>query len=40
MIFTSNKSPYQWKEDFDEDDTLLCELDRVFDNTIVYMMDG
>ncbi len=40
MIFTSNKSPYQWKEDFDEDDTLLCALDRIFDNTIVYMMDG
>ena len=26
MIFTSNKSPSQWKEDFDEDDTLLCAL--------------
>ena len=40
MIFTSNKSPSQWKEDFDEDDTLLCALDRIFDNAIVYMMDG
>ena len=40
MIFTSNKSPALWKEDFDEDDTLLCALDRIFYNAIVYMMDG
>ena len=25
---------------FDEDDTLLCALNRIFDNAIVYMMDG
>lgn len=39
-VLASNKSTSQWKEDFDEDDPLLCALDRIFDNAIVYMMDG
>lgn len=40
MIFTSNKTPDMWKEDFEEDESLLCALDRIFDNAVVYMMDG
>ena len=40
IIFTSNKSPNMWKEDFDEDDSLLCALDRAFDDATVFMMDG
>lgn len=40
MIFTSNKTPAFWKEDFDENESLLCALDRIFDNAIVYMMEG
>ena len=32
MIFTSNKNPALWREDFDEDATLLCALDRIFDD--------
>ena len=31
MIFTSNKNPALWREDFDEDATLLCALDRIFE---------
>ena len=40
IIFTSNKSPNMWKEDFDEDDSLLYALDRAFDDATVFMMDG
>lgn len=40
MIFTSNKTPAMWQEDFSEDDTLLCSLDRIFDDATVFMMDG
>ncbi len=39
-IFTSNKGPDQWHEFFSEDDTLLCTLDRIFDNATVYMFKG
>ena len=38
MIFTSNKTPNQWGEYFSEDDTLLCSLDRVFDDATVFMI--
>ena len=31
MVFTSNKNPALWREDFNEDSTLLCALDRIFD---------
>ena len=31
MIFTSNKNPALWYEDFEEDATLLCTLDCIFD---------
>ncbi len=40
MIFTSNKSPDKWGEFFNEDATLLCTLDRIFDDAIVFMMKG
>lgn len=40
MIFTSNKSPDRWRDDFKEEESLLCALDRIFDNAIAYMMDG
>jgi len=40
MIFTSNKAPNVWSEYFSEDDTLLCALDRIFDEATVYMMKG
>ena len=40
MIFTSNKNPALWREDFDEDATLLCALDRIFDDAIVFKLRG
>lgn len=40
MIFTSNKNPALWREDFEEDATLLCTLDRIFDDTTVFKLRG
>lgn len=40
MIFTSNKNPALWREDFDEDTTLLCALDRFFDDATVFKFRG
>ena len=36
IIFTSNKHPSKWKANFNEDDALLCALDRIFDDAIVF----
>ena len=40
MIFTSNKGPDKWNEFFSEDSSLLCALDRIFDDATVYMIKG
>jgi len=40
MIFTSNKGPDKWSEFFSEDSTLLCAMDRIFDDATVYMIKG
>lgn len=40
MIFTSNKSPDKWDEYFGEDSSLLCALDRIFDDAMVFMIKG
>lgn len=40
MILTSNKSPDKWGEYFNEDSTLLCSLDRIFDVATVFMIKG
>lgn len=40
VIFTSNKVPALWKENFDEDDALLCALDRIFDDATVFTFKG
>ena len=40
MIFTSNKNPDKWSEYFSEDDSLLCALDRMFDNATVFLLNG
>lgn len=39
-VFTSNKMPSEWGDDFDGDDTLLCALDRVFDDATVFKIRG
>ena len=40
MIFTSNKQPSQWKQNFSEDDSLLCALDRIFDDALIFNLRG
>lgn len=40
IIFTSNKHPSQWSSNFQEDDTLLCALDRIFDDASVFNIKG
>ena len=40
IIVTSNYGADQWGEYFTGDSTLLCMLDRIFDNATVFMMQG
>lgn len=40
IVFTSNKSPSLWRENFIEDDSLLCALDRIFDDATVFNIRG
>lgn len=40
MVFTSNKDPSLWKENFCESDSLLCALDRIFDDAVVFTIKG
>lgn len=40
IVFTSNKNPSQWRGNFNEDDSLLCSLDRIFDDATVFNIKG
>ena len=40
IVFTSNKNPSQWRDNFNEDDALLCALDRIFDDATVFNIKG
>ena len=40
IIFTSNKMPSNWKEDFADNDSLACAMDRAFDDALVFMING
>lgn len=40
IIFTSNKNPARWRENFSDEDSLLCTLDRIFDDATVYKLHG
>ena len=40
LVFTSNKNPSLWREMFNEDDSLLCALDRIFDDATVFNIRG
>ena len=40
MIFTSNMQPDSWSEFFTEDSSLLCALDRIFDDASVFIIKG
>ena len=39
-VFTSNKNPSEWRSNFNEDDSLLCSLDRIFDTATVFNIKG
>ena len=39
-IFTSNTMPMDWGPFFEKKDTLLCSLDRAFDDASVFIMKG
>lgn len=40
IVFTSNRSPSLWRENFHEEDSLLCALDRIFDDAAVFHIHG
>lgn len=40
IVFTSNKTPSAWRSNFNEDDSLLCALDRIFDDATVFSIKG
>ena len=40
IVFTSNKNPAVWRSNFNEDDALLCALDRIFDDATVVNIKG
>ena len=40
IVFTSNKNPSEWRRNFNEDDALLCSLDRIFDDATVFNIKG
>lgn len=40
IVFTSNKFLSQWRSNFNEDDALLCSLDRIFDDASVFNIKG
>lgn len=40
IVFTSNKNPSQWRDLFNEDDAILCALDRIFDDATVFTIRG
>ena len=40
LVFTSNKMPSDWRESFNDDASLLCSLDRIFDDATVFNIRG
>ena len=40
MVFTSNKQPISWRQNFTEEDSHLCALDRIFDDALIFNLDG
>ena len=40
IVFTSNTHPSHWRTNFNEDDALLCALDRIFDDATVFNIKG
>ena len=40
MAFTSNWDPAQWRENFCGNDAILCALERIFDDAVVFTIKG
>ena len=40
IVFISNRNPSLWRENFQEEDSLLCALDRIFDAATVFNIHG
>lgn len=40
MVFTSNTMPGTWRDKFNEDVSLLCALDRIFDDAMLFKLSG
>lgn len=40
MVFTSNTMPDTWRNRFNEEDSLLCALDRIFDDALLFNLRG
>ena len=40
IVFTCNRNPSLWWENFHEEDSLLCALDRIFDAATVFNIHG
>lgn len=40
IVFTSNQNPAQWRESFNDNDSLLCAMDRLFDDATVFTIRG
>lgn len=40
IVFTSNKQPVSWRQNFTEEDALLCALDRIFDDSLIFNFNG
>ena len=40
IVFTSNRNPSLWRENFSDEDSLLCALDRIFDDATVFNIHG
>ena len=40
MVFISNTMPGTWRDKFNEDDSLLCALDRIFDDAMLFKLSG
>lgn len=40
IVFTSNKNLFELRSNFNEYDSLLCALDRIFDDTTVFNIKG
>ena len=39
-VMTSLVQPSAWRQNFTEEDSLLCALDRIFDDALIFNFNG